>query len=197
AGNKEATKVTGTEGMTLLDRVPISQLAEKVVEAALRLEKELKTVGDFTAFTGQNELEISPENITYTDKGLLSMKDLELLTLGLKVSALYDPETEKFVSVSNPLLSDQDIGVKDYFEQLADQWVISLMKENGYEITAGQVETVYPFYKIRIHGLALGDALISFALDITGNRALDITGTGIESMINEMSLKDLGSLSVK
>ncbi|MBU0706619.1 hypothetical protein KJ657_00610 [Patescibacteria group bacterium] len=197
AGTKEATKVTGAEGLILLDRVPISQLAEKVVEAEFRLEKELKTVGDFTYFAGQNELEIAPENISYTDKGLLSMKDLELLTLGLKVSALYDPETEKFVSVSHPLFSGQDTGVKDYFEQLADQWVISLMRENGYEVATGQIETAYPFNKIIIHELALDDDLISFTLDISGNKALEITGTGIADMISEMSLKDLDSLSVK
>lgn len=194
SGTGEASNVTGEEGVVLLEKVPATELAEQVAEKTIELERELKVIGDFTGYVTQNELSIDPEDIVYTADGLLSLTDLELLTLELKVSGLYDPETEKFSSVFHNLLPSQDIGVKDYFELLADQYIISFMTENDFVLSAEQISADYPFKSISISQLNIEDYLFSFDLDIIGAKALEIARVGEDSTIDELTLEELKAL---
>ncbi len=197
SGTEMATKVTGDTGVILLNKVSVSELVEAVLEAILILEKELKAIGDFSTFVKQNNLFIAPEGIIYTSNSLLSLKDLELLTLELKVSGLYDTKTEEFVSVTHSLLSSQNIGVKDYFELLADQLVINFMNQNGFSISADQVQTKYPFEQINISQLEIDGIQLNFILDMVGARALKITGTGIAKEIDEVDIDQLPNVAAQ
>lgn len=183
--------VRSKEGVILLEKVSVEDLALEVVSRTIELEIQLNVIGDFTTFVKQNELFIDPEEIVYTNGGLLSLTNLALLTLELRVSGLYNPETEKFTSVAHSLLSSQDIGIKDYFELLADEYIIAFMAENSFVLSADQIKSDYPFKRVSISNLDIEGYLFSFDLDMTGIKALKISRAGERSTIDELTLREL------
>lgn len=191
SGTGEAINVLNESGVTLLDRVKIDELVEKVLEKVLQLEKELETINDFINFAKQNSLYINVEDIAYMSDGRLILKNLELLSLELKVSGIYDPETKKFTSVTHSLLSSQDIDLKEYFKLLADQYIISFMRQEGYQITAAQIDSRYPFDKIKLNNVNLEGYLFSFELNIKTSIALGIKRADANAVISELTLKEL------
>lgn len=197
SGTEMATKVVGQEGRTLLNSVPIATLKDRVLEEVTSLEKELTAIGDFTTFAKLNDLYIDPETIIYTSNDLLSFRDLELLTLELKVSGLYNPQNKVFASVSHSLLSSQNIGVKEYFTLLVNELVISFMQQNGYQITIDQIQTKYPFEQINIKALEINGVYLDFILDMVGARALKVTGAGIKTPIEEVNLSQLPDVAAQ
>lgn len=187
----EIDQVVGKEGVILIEKIDAKDLSSEVLKKTLELEKQLQVVSQFNLFIKQNQLFIDPKNIVYTSASLLSLTDLELTTLGLKVSGLYDPETSKFVFVNHTLFSAKDIDVKDYFNQLANLYIISFMQAHGFSLKTDQLQSTYPFSKIFINQLMVGSTLFSFNLDITGLRALNVKSSTSPQVISVMPLDDL------
>ncbi len=194
SGTGAVSNVVSEEGVTLIEQVEAEDLAKEVTSKILEVEEELRVVGEFNSFAEKNDLQFDPGDLTYNKDGQLSLANLSLATLGLKVSGLYDPETGKFVSVSHELLSHKDIEVKEYFELLADQQIIAFMAKNDYAISEEHIDSTYPFSKISISKLEIDGSVFNFGLDIANTKALKVTGTGIENTIEEISLQDLSDL---
>ncbi len=194
SGTGLVSGIVSGEGVILFETAGVDQMADLVLERVLELEKELKVVGQFTAYARQNDLYIDPADINYNENGLLSLSNLEQLGLGLVVSALYDGDTRTFVSVSHPLLSSQDIEVKPYFEELAKAYVVDFMGENGFFLTTDQVVTSYPFNKVSITLMNVGDYQFSFDLDIENEKALKVIRAGDSDVTDELSFDELKAL---
>ena len=197
SGTDVASKVLSTEGVTLLETVLAKDLAKQVLDKVLELEKELKVVGQFTTFARQNDLFIDPDDIIYSDSGLLSLTGLEQLGLGVTVSATYNPDSKTFSTVSHPLLSAQEIEIKPYFEALAKAYVVDFMFQNGFLLSEDQVITSYPFNKISITLLAIDGHQFSFDLDIAGEKALKVIRAGDSEVLSQLSFDELKALPAK
>lgn len=187
----DVTNVMSKEGVALIEKTTAKELPAQVIAKTQEIEKQLQDIGDFNTFVKQNDLFIAPEDITYTGNGLISFKNLELVTMKLRVSGLYDPETKSFVSVSHPLLSGQNVNIKSFFQQILELIVISYMGEKGYSVSPAQIELKYPFETIRILQLNLEGYLFSFTLDMTSGKALQVEWEGSTAIIPELLLEDL------
>ncbi len=187
----KAMSVTSPGGVLLLTEVPIKDLASESLARVLELEKEVQTVADFMSFTLQNELTIDPENLIYTQNGMLLLTDLKIKTLGLEVTGLYDSATGDFLSVSHDLLTSQNIGLKEYFGKLAENFIVSYMGEKGITINAGQIDSKYPFKIIKLTGVIIGQESFSFILDISSGSISDVTKAGTDGKLEIGSLDGL------
>lgn len=194
SGTDVVTNVVNAEGITLLSNSSGMLLSKQVLDKMLELEKELKVIGDFTIYARQNDLFIDPDDIIYTENGLLNLTGLEQLGLEVTVSALYDPETKTFVTVTSPLLSAQQVDVKSYFEDLARATVVDYMWQRGFVLSEDQVLTNYPFSKISITLLNVDGYQFSFDLDMKGERALKVIRAGDTEVISELSFDELKAL---
>lgn len=187
----EVTNVKSTEGIDLIAKTTAKELPALVQSKITEIEKQLKDMSDFSVFVRQNDLFIKPENISYTKSGNISFMDLELPTLGFKVSGFYDPVTKTFTTVSNPLLTGQNVNIKNYFQQLMHLTVIAYMNGKGYVVTPNQIVTKYPFETIQISQMNLEGYLFSFTLDMTNNKALQVEREGDVNIIPEFLIEDL------
>lgn len=187
----EVTDVMSEEGVLLIGKTQIADLKAQVIAKTQEVEKELQAISAFEGFVSDNNLTIDPQNVIYTQNALISFKDLELTSLGLKVTGLFDPVTKLFVSVSHPLLSMQGIGVREYFKMLSDQFVIQYMSGKGFTVTADQIQSRYPFDEIAINKLNIGGYLFSFTLDMTANKALGVKRENSSVVIDELTLDEL------
>lgn len=190
----EAINVIGEDERLLLSRTPVSDLAVQVLGAKLKAERESAIITEFMAYTKVNNLYIDSQDISYTNQGLLSLNDLELLGLELRVSGLLSPETKVFQSVTHPLLNGQNVELKEYFESLADQRVISYLQQYGFLPGPENIETVYPFDRINIRQLNIEGYIFSFELDMKNNRAIRIAREGVNAVIPELGLEALEGL---
>jgi hypothetical protein len=187
----EVTNVVSQEGVTLFEKTTAKDLVVQVLAKILEVEKQIRAVGDFTSFVEDNDLSIAPKDIVYTEDGMIYFNNLELLSLGLKASGQYNPETKLFVTVTNPLLSGQNVKIKDYFKQLADQTVLTYMRAKGFILFIDQIQSTYPFESIVINRLNIAGTLYSFKLDMTNDKALEVRREGDSVVIDELSLEDL------
>ena len=194
SGTGEVTTVMDESGVVLLDSVAAEDLKDEVLKVVSQREKELKVINDFITYTKLNDLYIDIDGVTYLPDGKLSFKALELLPLELAISGIYDPETEQFSLATHPQFTAQNIGIKAYFDQLVKTMVISLMQENGYQITADQIGGKYPYEKITISRLDLEGYIFSFQLDLKNAGALSIKREGVSTVIPQLSLAELSGL---
>jgi len=194
SGTGEVTELADESGVALLERAPVEELKEKTLEVVLQREKELGVISEFTGYAKINDLYIDIEDITYLSDGKLSLKRLELIPLELTISGVYDPEENLLTLATHNQLTSQNIGIKDYFDQLVKTTVISLMQQYGYQITADQIVGKYPYDEISIKWFDLQGYILSFELDMNNARALSIEREGTDIVIPELSLQELSGL---
>lgn len=194
SGKNEATNIRTEEGVNLLEKVPVNELADKVIEKIAQVEKEVKVVGDFNELALEYNCSVDPGKIRYTSEGMLAITNLEFSLYGLKMSGTYNPDSREFTSVTNDLLTSQNISLGDYLKLLVEEYVVAYMQSKGYPTTASQILTGFPYEEIEISQLQVGNLLLDFKLDINENRALNVSGNGLEAPVSEINVTDLPTL---
>ena len=183
---KLATDVRDGAGQLLFSEVALSELASKVLEQIEFAKKEAQAKAAFMTFAGKNQLAISPENITYRQGGTLELKGLTLQSLNLSVDAVYDSLTQRFDTVSHPLLTGRNIELKAYFKSLVEAYLIDLLRQRQIALTSEQIEMTYPFEIIRLKNVHIGSATFNFNLDIINLQPAQIvhleTGKSLDTM---------------
>lgn len=183
---KLATDVHDEGGQLLFSEVALPELASKVLEQIEFAKKEAQAKAEFMTFAGKNQLAISPENITYRQGGVLELKGLTLQSLNLSVDGVYDPLTQRFDTVSHPLLTGRNIELKVYFKSLAEAYLIDLLRQRQINLIPEQIEMTYPFEIIRLKNVHIGSATFNFNLDIINLQPAQIvhleTGKSLDAM---------------
>ena len=196
--NSQTTELTGIrdeEGVLLLEKVGLSEASERLKEKVEELKRNLEIVDEFNIYLKQNDLYIYPDDIHYLDSGFLQVIDLEMLSLGLKVTGIYNPKDDSFITVSHSLLSSQNIRLKDYFEELARLEVVRTLSEEGISVTEDQVETDYPFSVIHVKEAENGSAEFDFDIDLLNGKLLNVSQTGESGSMAEMTFDEFRELA--
>jgi hypothetical protein len=188
---EQVTQVTSEEGVPLVEETDAENLVAEVLAKTEELERQIEVVADFNVFVKQNDLYILPDDIRYIEGGLLQVTDLEMLTLGLKVSGFYDPGTGRFVSVSHELLDAQDIDLKEYFEELAKTYLVIYLSGKGLSVGVDQIDTDYPFSRVEVRGVKLDAYTVSFEVSLENDRVKNVKVEGDDENFGEMSFDDL------
>jgi len=190
----KASKITSEEGVLLFEELDAKSLVKEVLTKTVQLERELAAVRQLTDYASENALAVEAADIEVTEDYLLVIRSITLVPLSLTASGLYDPATKTFLSATNKLLSAKNIDIKDYFTQLAQTYIIQYMNDRGFSITANQVASKYPFEKIQIAGLQLGEGLYNFELLMGEEKVLNVKREGSKEAIEEMTLEELRDL---
>lgn len=191
-----ATKVSSDSGVTLLEAVSAVALVAEVSVKAAAIEKQLEAINAFDVFAKQNSLYIFPDDITFMADGTLQLRDLEMLNLGIEISAVYDPKTGKFVLASHELLSSENIAIKEYFEKLASLYIIDFFSQKGIVVSAQQITAKYPFTVIRLSGVSVSQVQYSFELNLLTEKLSKVQELGSDPLSTEMSVSELVQLAL-
>jgi len=187
---RKVTNVTSEEDVQIIEEVDVMNLASEVLLKVHELNKRLEFIDSFNTYMKQNDLNISSYDIIHIKDNNFQLNDLEMLTLGLKVSGIYDFENEIFISVSHKLLSSKSIGLKEYFEQLAELQIADYLADNGISVTVQQIKTTYPFYSINVTKVNNGGYEFDFDLDMKNGMLVNVTHNGVIEKSGKMTFDE-------
>jgi len=187
-----ATQIKTQEGDLLVDSVSRENLKPSLEQAIVTHRENERRQEDFLRLARRSDLEIIDKNVTAEPGGTLKLVDLTLSTLPLSVSAIYDPETEQFITAFHPLYTGKNIELEAYFETLVDRFIISHLATQGVQIEAENITTNYPFRSIQLKNVSINNLLFDFSLDTE-----TLEPTGVRVVETGVSLGDVSLEALK
>ncbi|MBU0578162.1 hypothetical protein KJ742_06745 [Patescibacteria group bacterium] len=167
--------------------IMLSQLASAVLGGIYVEAEKQNALEEFKdLIEGSKYLVVEDRYLIIKNLGELEFQNLYLTTLPLSVNGTYSFTNDNFSMVTHGLYTAYNTEIEDYFEVLAEKYVIDFMKDNGLTVVSGQISMHYPFQSIQISNYVIGDQTFSFMLDVNANRLKNVTlietGATVDSM---------------
>lgn len=170
--------------------LPLNELSETILENVIAAYEKIEAEKSLQSVFEQNSLTLEGSNIVIESAENIQITGFRIKTLPLTVNGVYNLNTKKFVTISHELYSSGNIGIEEYFTELANLFVIDFLNKNNISVSREQIEMEYPFYIIKINNYIAGDQTFSFEIDISSNRLKNITliETGVK--VNSMTFSE-------
>ncbi len=168
----------------------LSQLAQTILGDVIAEQQKQEAEEGLENLFENNSLSLEGSNIIIKDIDNIQISGFHLTTLPLTVDGVYNLNTGKFVTVEHELHSANNVGIEEYFTELAYLFVIDFLDKNNISVSEDQIEMQYSFNTIRINDYEAGEQTFSFTLDINSNRLKNITLEETGVTVNSMTFEE-------
>ena len=96
-----------------------------------------------------------------------------------------------FTEVHHELLSQKDVGIESYFNDLGRKFVLKFMSDQGFTIPSEQLTMTFPFSVIAVRGYEVKDKKLDFDVNVGARRLQNMSIQGTTSRVDSMTFDEL------
>jgi|GEM_PF-3151397 len=176
----------------LPSEVPAGQFATVVFDVIYGVERQEKAMQSAVLDLGTAGYLLNAKDAKFADAALnlIEFKSLRMKQMPVEIVGTYDRQGKVFVTAQNALLSQENVGLRDYAVQVSKLFVIEALSKKGISIGEANIKGALPAEKVAIENYSRGDKVINFTYDIVGNRLVDISLKGSLSKVETMTFEE-------
>jgi hypothetical protein len=182
------------EGLTvdLPPEVPAAQFATAIFNVIYGKEEQEKAMKAAIDDLDSAGFQLKAQDAKFADAplNLVEFQTMRLKAMPVELSGVYDRAAKVFVSVQNPLLSQENVSLSDYASKVAMLWVIDALGKHGIAVTEANIKTRLPSDKVTIEDYVRGGKTLNFTYDVANNRLVDIALQGSAAKVTSMTFEE-------
>ncbi|MFC1730945.1 PQQ-binding-like beta-propeller repeat protein, partial [candidate division KSB1 bacterium] len=173
-------------------QIKADEFISTVFSSLYAQEEEAKAVGDTISEFSKHNLLLTEDDILFVDGGQnqVEFKKVQMKSMPIEFAGVYYRPTETFLSAEHPLLTSQNVEVKEYLTQLSELFVIDYLASKGVTISQENITNPLPDPKVVIKNYVRADKVLDFTFNLSGNRLDKIKLQGTDVEVESMTFEE-------